>query len=111
MEKSLVILTVATASYQYALTSHARALKQNVTAAGIQSGHFILVTCQKPIPAILEHYKTILGDGWQIHHLALQVIDGNENYKENAQLTIAQLFTAGFDKARELEADYVWTVE
>ena len=107
----LAIITVATKGYQYALKAHARAIKQNVMLAGIESGHFIIATDLEPIPGILAHYKALLGDGWQIHHLPLPVSDDCERYKVDAQLLIATLFNAAFDKARELDAGKVWTVE
>jgi hypothetical protein len=107
----LAVITCATQRYQFALHEHARAIRQNVFTAGIEGGHFILVTCLKPVPGLLAHYRALLGDGWQIHHLPLPVTDGKTNYQQEAQTLIAQLFTAGFDKARSLGADMVWTLE
>ncbi len=108
---SLAILTCATEHYQYALKAHARAIKQNVKLAGIESGHFIIATDEKPIPAILAHYRAMLGESWTVHHIPLPVKESSANYNKESQLLIADLFTAGFDKARELRVDYLWTVE
>ncbi len=107
----LAICTVATASYQYALRAHAAAVQQNVRLAGIESGHFILVTCQKPVPEIVAHYAAVLGPKWEIHHIALPLQDGHECYKTDAQMVIAALFAAAFEKARALDVDYLWTLE
>lgn len=111
MEKTLAIVTVATEHYQYALKAHARAIQQNVALAGVNGGHFIIVTDEKPITAILAHYRALLGDSWEVHHIALPLVEAKENYKRDAQLVIAALFAAAFDKARALNVDYVWTVE
>lgn len=108
---SVAIVICATHSYQYALIPQIRALKQNAALAGIDSGHVILVTDEKPVAGILEQYRAYL-EGWQIHHLPLPVVEGTKkDYSANAQLLIAQLYSAGFDKARALNVDYVWTLE
>lgn len=107
----IAVTIQASVSYQYALHAQARALKQNFLTAEIDGGHIILVTCEKSVAGILAHYKAIFGDGWKVHHIPLPVVDGQENYKEAAQLAIAQMQTAAFDKARLLNVDFVWNVE
>jgi len=109
--KSLAIIICATKDFQYALKAQARAIKQNATAANLSGGHIILCTDENPVAAILAQYSALLGDSWTIHHLPLPVSDGFTRYKANAQLLIAQLYTAGFDKARSLAVEFVWTLE
>lgn len=108
---SLAIIICATSSFQYALVAQARAIAQNASLAGIASGHIILVTDQKPLAGILEQYSALL-NGFDVHHLALPVVEpAKKDYSANAQLLIAQLYSAGFDKARQLGASLVWTLE
>jgi len=108
---NLAIIICATHSFQYALGAQARAIAQNVALAEKDPGHIILVTDKNPVEGILERYRCILA-GWQIHHLALDVKQPEKkDYKQETQLLIAQLYTAGFDKARALGVDYVWTLE
>jgi hypothetical protein len=108
---SLAIIIAATSSFQYALRAQARAIRQNVGLAGLSSGHIILVTDEKPVAGLLELYRSILG-GFEIHHLALDVKERpQKDYTRNSQLLIAQLYSAGFDKARLLGVDQVWTLE
>jgi len=41
----------------------------------------------------------------------MDIDDGHRNYKEAAQLTIAQMRTVGFSKARELNVDYCFSLD
>lgn len=109
----LSILTIATKSYQYALPAQIRAIKQNLELAKISGGNMIFVTDrenQENLKYLISLYRKFLNN-FNIFHIQLDVKDGNINYKENAQLVIAQLFTAGIDKARELNSDYLWSLE
>lgn len=109
---TLAIITVATQSYQYLLQQQAVAIQQNINLAGFSNGHIILVTDENPVAGILAQYRALLGDGWQVHHIPLPVVEGAaKDYGVSAQLLIAQLYTAGFCKARALGVDYVWTLE
>lgn len=109
---SLAIIICSTKSYQYALNSQARAIAQNVDLAKVESGHLILVTDESPVVVgLFESYQKLLPD-WQVHHEVLPVKEGEKkDYSCNAQLLIAQLYCAGFDRARALGVDYVWTLE
>lgn len=107
----LGIIIVATKNYNFALKAQARHIKQNLLNANMDSCDIILVTCKEPIDDILENYNNILGDKCKVSHIALGVDDNNVNYKEQAQLVIAQLYTAAFDRARLMGLDYVWTLE
>lgn len=105
---NLTICIIATKSYQYALTAQARAIQANLASFdGLAT--LILVTDQTPVDGILEHYRAILGES--VYHIPLPVTDGHTNYKEAAQLTIAQMRQAAFCKARELKADAVWSLD
>ena len=106
---SLAITICATKSYQYALAAQARAIQANVM--DIPEGHIILVTDKSPVTGILEQYRDLLGEGWTVHHIPLAVTDGHTNYKADAQLTIAQMRTAAFSKARALRVDHVWSLD
>ncbi|MDR3401114.1 MAG: hypothetical protein P4L99_01345 [Chthoniobacter sp.] len=108
---NLAIVICATSRFQYCLAPQARAIKQNATLAGINSGHLILVTDEKDGAGILGRYAALL-EGWTIHHLALPIVEPEKkDYGKNSQLLISQLYTAGFDKARALDASHVWTLE
>jgi len=105
----LAITIVATKEYQYALNAQARAIQQNVLK--LEGGDLILVTDKKPATGIIALYNTLLGSTWQVHHIPINVTDGHPNYKENAQLTIAQLRSEAFGKARSLKVDYCWSLD
>lgn len=108
---TLAIIICATRSFQYALETQARAIKQNATLAKVRSAHIILVTDKKPVARLLALYSALF-DGWHVHHLALPVKEGaKKDYSKNAQLLIAQMYSAGFDRARALGAGQVWTLE
>lgn len=108
---NIAICTFATSQFQYALKEHAQGIHQNLFAAGITDGHFILVTDLEPIPGVIETYQELLGSGFCIHHVPIDVDDANKHYDERAQAVIAKLITAAFNKARGLGVDYVWTLE
>lgn len=108
----LSVIIAATRNYQYALFAQARAIAQNAALARIERGSIILATDEAPVvPGLLERYKALL-PSWEIHHLALPVKElTKKDYSANAQLLIAQLYSAAFDKARDLGAEFVWSLE
>jgi hypothetical protein len=71
----------------------------------------VLVTDEKPLNGILGSYRALFGERVTVHHLPLPVTDGHTNYKEDAQLAIAQMRTAAFCTARTLGADFVWSLD
>lgn len=111
---NLAITICATKKYTYAMSAQARRIQSALQYANIDKAHVILVgdDCEE-LKNIENLYKE-LGEGskWVIHRMVLSGIDGTAaNYQKQAQLTIAQLRTAAFAKARALQADYCWSLD
>ena len=106
----LAITICATKSYQYALRAQARHIQQNLcTFKG--KACLILVTDKSNVETVLGDYRELLGQDVPIYHIPLAVTDGHTNYKEDAQLTIAQMRQVAFCKARSLGANQVWSLD
>lgn len=94
----------------YAMTTQARRVQ--AACDGIEEGHIILVGNEtKELDRIKRVYSDLMGEGWKVYPIRLDVENGLENYKENAQLLIAQMRTAAFCAARALKADYLWSLD
>lgn len=107
----LAIIIAATHSFQYALLPQARAIRDNLALAGITAGNLILVTDKNPVAGVIERYRAIL-ENFTIYNVPLPVVEGaKKDYGVNAQLLIAQMYSAGFDIARKIKTSHVWTLE
>ena len=104
----IAITVCATKAYTYAMLDQARRVQANVI--GRDSGHIILVGDGKALEPIAKHYEYLI-PGWNIHILDLKGLGEHKNYKDNAQLVIAQMRTAAFCKARALGVDYCWSLD
>lgn len=109
----LAIIICATSQYQHCLLAQARAVQQNLSLAGFKEAEIILSTCENTVPTtVLERYKTLLRDGSKAEVIALPVKEEpNKNFGVNALLLISQLYSAAFDRARAIGADFTWTLE
>jgi hypothetical protein len=98
-----------TAGYNYALTAQARSVAANLLH--LPSGHIIFATdSAETVAKAAAIYRDML-PGFQIHVLAEGFTDNAKDYKESAQLTIAQLRTSLLTKAKALRADFVWSLD
>ena len=109
----LAITICATKNYTYCMGDQARMIIANF-GRDFEPGHVILSgDDSRELLAILEIYQRLLPHGWQIHHVKNLLIDdhGHENYKQSAQLIIAQLRSEAFSVARKLDADACWSLD
>lgn len=108
----IAITICATERYAYALTAQARRVQAAVEYAKRLTGYVIISgDNSKPVQKAVAYYKTLLPD-WEVKHVHKEELqDSHKNYKEAAQLTIAQLRTAAFTTAITLKADQCWSLD
>lgn len=109
----LAITICATKNYTYCMGDQARRVIANF-GRGMEPGHIILSgDDSRELLAILEVYRRLLPQGWQIHHINNSLIDdsGHVNYQPSAQLIIAQLRSEAFSFARKLDVDVCWSLD
>lgn len=113
MSKNIVVATYATHRYAYALPNVGRRISSAICHSGIKKGDFIFVGDQseKIKESAFLYIDTVLPEGWNFHFIPLDLDDNLKNYKEDAQLLIAQMQSAAFTQARLLDADYFWSIE
>lgn len=105
------ITVCATKRYSYALTAQARRVAACVR--DMTDGVIILVGDKsKELQKALKVYEEILPKGWTAELIQLDGLnDEHKNYKEDAQLTIAQLRTAAFTRARFHNVEFCWSLD
>jgi hypothetical protein len=110
IKDSLLCVTICvTEGYNVALTAQARSVCSNLLDA--TKGHIIFATDkEETVAAAAKIYREILPD-FEIHTIQDRYADHPKNYKEDAQLTIAQMRTAVLAKAKALRADLVWSLD
>ncbi len=102
----------ATRSYAYALFAQARRIVTAILCPGTETGVVILVGDDSPeIQSAKEFYGSILPEGWTVELLIGKYEDGHQNYKNAAQLVIAQMRSKAFDRARQLNVDLCWSLD
>jgi len=112
--RKLAITICATTGYTYAMRAQARAIQQNLFGLDF-SVEVILVTDENrnsdsDIPEIAELYRELFP--CSLHVLNLPVKPSpQKDYKVQNSLTIAQMRTAAFSKARALNVDFVWSLD
>lgn len=114
MPKNIVISTFATSRYAFALPNFGRRIVSCIHHAKIKKGTFLFVgDSSDKIKIESERYiKNILPHGWTFELLQLNIDnDDLANYELDAQLLIAQLQGSAFTRAKQLDADYFWSVE
>lgn len=110
----LCIATYATERYDYALPNVGRRIASCLYHSNITEGDFIFVgdNSEKIKESALLYIKELLPENFKFHFLALNLKDCKlANYKEDAQLLIAQMQTSAFTLARKLNAEYFWSIE
>ncbi len=104
------IVTAATKSYLYAWGGLIRAI--SVAASHHDEVHFIFSTDHSDESKKAEEYaKGILPEGWKVTVIRLPIEEDLKNYKQEAQIRIAQLQGAAFAFARRIKSDFCWSVE
>lgn len=107
----IAITICATRSYAYALIAQARRVASCVERE--PTGVVILVGDDSTeIRKASEFYKRILpAESWKVELSTGKYNDGLPNYKNPAQLVIARMRSIGFDRARQLRADFCWSLD
>lgn len=107
----LAITICATKSYAYAAMVQARRLQAALNYVKINDPYIILVSDQSDcLDKVQILYKSIVPKA-DVLLIKMDIDDGHKNYKEAAQLTIAQMRTVAFSKARELNVDYCFSLD
>ena len=108
---SLAVTVCATSKYTYAMKAQARHVVANLD--GFPTGVVIFVTDESAASkSVAEYWKSILPEGWALTAIRLpHLTDNHANYKNDAQLLIAQLRTAAFTEARRIRAQQVWSLD
>lgn len=113
MTDILAITICATEKYQYAMKAQARTLQANLARFDGQI-HVILVG-DKQLKAIADFYRELFSPAKDrvkiitIDHF--KQADSGENYKNPAQMLIAQMRTAAFTAARSIGATLCWSLD
>lgn len=110
----IIISTYATKRYAYALPNFGRRLAATLSASQESGGLFLFVGDQSDIieEKAYRHIAENLPSGWDFELMQLPIEDSNlKNYKEDAQLLIAQMQSAAMTKARQLRASIFWSLE
>lgn len=106
----IAVTICSTRSYSYALIAQARKIQACLNE--YPSGVIILIGDKSPqLSRAFSFYKSILSKGWSVELWPGKYEDGQENYKNPAQLTIAQMRSVAFDRARQLNVDYCWSLD
>lgn len=106
----LSIALFATSKYLHVWKYHVRRMLS--AAAHIPSAHLVYVSnLDKKCLEAAKFLKKECPNAWQIEHIALDVCDDGEKYKQDSQLAIARLQGEAFAACRRAQADFVWTVE
>jgi len=104
------IVTAATKSYLYCWPQLIRAI---ATAGSHHNDcHFIFATDKSEESKEAENFaKGHLPEGWKVTAIRLPITEDAKDYKESAQIRIAQLQGAAFEVARRIKSDLCWSVE
>lgn len=110
----MIISTAITATkrYLHAADILTRRIKANMQDQRQHEHHLILVTDEseeaKDASKRLQEACSKLAE---VHIIPMNLDDEVVPYKESAQLMIAQMEVAAFEKARDLDSDFFWSVE
>jgi len=110
----LAIATYATERYTYALPNFGRRICASIHESKIKKGKFIFIgdNSEKIKETALLYIGDLLPKNWEFIFIPLNLADKNlKNYKEHAQLLIAQMQSCAFSKARQIDVDFLWSVE
>ena len=108
----IAVTTCATKRYAYSLPNYGRRIATAVSHH--PEGVLIFVGDEsKEIEMASRRYvEDVLPEGWEFILIKLPLEDeGLRNYKEAAQMLIAQMQSTAFSEARRLQVDACWSVE
>jgi hypothetical protein len=108
------IATYATERYTYALPNFGRRICASIHHSKIKKGKFIFIgdNSEKIKQSALLYIGELLPKNWEFIFIPLDLSDKDlKNYKEHAQLLIAQMQSYAFSEARKLNLDFLWSVE
>lgn len=108
---SLVVTICATESYTFAMKEQAGRVVANIVDE--PAGVVVLVGDDSgALKSVEKHYGELLPEGWSVERIAVPgAREDGANYKEPAQLLIARLRTAAFNRARKLRAALTWSLD
>lgn len=110
----LFAATYATERYCYALPNFGRRVASAIASSDIKKGKFLFIgdEKQKTQDYANTYVKRWLPNKWEFEYHGLDLHDEKlTNYKEDAQLLIAQLQTHAFSLARKERATHLWSIE
>lgn len=104
----LAVIIPCTSAYSYAIEECVMAI-----STALKGRKADLFLCTDKSGSVLAKIASISrNDNMEIKEVAIDVSDvGNVPYKVQAQIVIAKLLGAGFEKARQGDSDYCWIVE
>jgi hypothetical protein len=112
----IAVTVCSTRSYAYALIAQARKVVASIERE--PGGVVILVGDASPeMQKAKDFYQSVLpdnrpsGSDWKVELLTGKYEDGLKNYKNAAQLVIAQMRSRAFDRARQLNVDLCWSLD
>ena len=107
----LAITICATKSYTYAMRAQARRVAANCARF---DGKIAIVMCgdnSSQIADVCAYYREVMPTR-DLHRIVLHdVSEEHENYKGEAQMTIARMRDAAFAKARAIGANLCWSLD
>lgn len=110
----IAIATYATKRYSYAIPNFARRLASAIIYAKQKKGILLFVTDESTeMDAVVKtHVTPVMPDGWEVGLIKLPIDDEEKrNYKNDAQLMIAQMQSYAFTEARRRGVKMLWSVE
>lgn len=113
-ENLFFVATFATKRCDYALPNFGRRIASAIADSGISEGVFLFIgdKSEKIRESALLYIGGMLPKGWTFMFEAMDVHDDKlKNYKEDAQLLIAQMQGHGFAIARKHKASHFFSVE
>lgn len=108
----LAVTVCATEAYQYAMTAQARTIHANLRHLEIPI--CIILAGDDKLKGIEDLYKQLFesaGDRVTIERIPGFKATAGRNYKNEAQLLIAQMRTAAFARARSFGATHCWSLD
>ena len=112
----LAITICATAEYTFAMKAQARAVQENLHALGRRFEEVILIiVTDKNKPKIIEDIAKLYSE--LIPEIKVFIVrkdfkpHSQKDYGKQNSLTIGQMRTAAFSKARALDVDFIWSLD
>ena len=110
----LAITVCATDKYQYAMTAQARLVHANLRQLRIPIA--VILAGDEGLKRIETLYRSLFKQGIDAGRVTVERIAGfeaaaGENYKNAAQLLIAQMRTVAFERARAWGASLCWSLD